>query len=250
MAHFYDCKNKKQPHLLEDIKTSAQAKKLGSHVFPSITTIIGQTIKHPFLDRIWKPKKLVEFARMEEHSGLDYQELEQLCYGFVLSPNGEEIPSAEFGTEVHKSAEKLLNQHKFGGQVLESEYDKYAQPFLDWVIEKDHEIIGTEIAIADGTIKTCGTIDVVLRDEESDEIFICDYKCRKSKQFYDKDLWQMAIECEMLRRRGLNYLPKCVTICIDINKNIHHHKVWSEEDQNKAIKIVKYISKLYWLLNM
>ena len=154
------------------------------------------------------------------------------------------------GIEVLASAEKLLNQHKFGGQVLDSEYDEYAQPFLDWVIEKDHEIIGTEIAIADGTIKTCGTIDVVLRDKESDEIFICDYKCRKSKQFYDKDLWQMAIECEMLRRRGLDYLPKCVSICIDINKKIHHHKVWSEDDQNKAIKIVKHISKLYWLLNM
>ena len=250
MAHFYDCKNKKQPQLIEDIKTSAQAKKVGAHVFPSITTIIGQTIKHPFLDRIWKPKKLVEFARMEEYQDLEYQDLEQLCYGFVESPSGERVTSAEFGTAVHASAEKLLNQHKFGGQVLDSEYDEYAQPFLDWVIAQDHYIVGTEVPIADGTIKTCGTIDVILKDKETGEIFICDFKCRKSKQFYDKDLWQMAIECEMLRRKGLDYLPKCVSICIDINKKVHHHKLWSESEQLKAIQIVKHISKLYWLLNM
>ena len=93
-------------------------------------------------------------------------------------------------------------------------------------------------------------MDAVLRHRDTKELFICDYKCRKSKQFYPKDLWQMAIECEMLRRRGLDYLPKCISVCIDINTKEHYHKLWTEEAQKEAIKIVKYISKLYWMIRM
>jgi hypothetical protein len=251
MAHFYNCTKIKQPFLEKEITTPSQAKKHKDKIFPSITTLIGSTIKDPFLDSVHKPRSMVKYARMEEYADLDWKDIEQLCYGLVESPDGRMIPSSEFGTSVHNSCEKLLNALKFGDDEYEpSMYDEYAQPFIDWVQENNYKIIGTEYPIADNLIKTCGTIDVVLKDETQNHIFICDYKCRKSRQFYDKDLWQMAIECEMIRRRGLDYLPSCISVCIDINTKQHHHKKWTEEQMKKAIQIVKYISKLYWAIRM
>ena len=251
MAHFYDCTKTKTPELIREVTTPSQAKKYKGKVYPSITTIIGQTIKDPFLDSIYKPRKMVELARQEEHWDKEWKTIEQLCYGLVKSPTGEIIPSAEFGTGVHKAIENLLLNEMFEGGLYPSKYDSYGQPFVDWVLQEEHKIIGVEYKIADNLIKTCGTIDVVLRDRETKKMFICDYKCRKSKQFYDKDLWQMAIECEMLRRKyKLDYLPSCMSVCIDINTKEHHHKIWKEEQMKEAIQIVKLISKLYWKIRM
>ncbi len=130
-----------------------------------------------------------------------------------------------------------------------SVYDAWAEPWLDWIIEQGHEIVATELPVADGTIKTCGTIDAVIKGAHSGEMILCDYKCRKSKQFYDKDLWQLAIESWMLKRRyKLDYLPQCMSICIEVGSKKHHHKFWSVEEQENAIEIVKLISKLYWKL--
>ena len=253
MAHFYDCSNPKSLELKQEITTPSQATKAGKRIYPSVTTIIGSTIKDPFLDSVWKPRSMVEFARMEEHSDKDWRELEQLCYGERECPEtGEMIPSSEFGTRVHNCAEKLLIAYAQGVYYDEDEwYDPYAQPFIDWVDEMGHKVVATEYMISDNTIKTCGSIDVVLRGSHSNELFLCDYKCRKRKQFYEKDLWQLAIESDMMRRKGkLDYLPQCISICIDINTKKHHHKVWSEDQVKEAIQIFKWMSKLYWKLRM
>jgi len=250
MAHFYNCTDLQNPYLDKEVETPAQAKKKGKHYYPSCTTIIGQTIKDPFLDSIHKPRSMVQFARMQEHEDKNWKDLERLCYGEVQSPSGETIPSSEFGTSVHASAEKLLDSVLFKLPYEDDIYDPWAEPFVQWVQEEGHSIVATEYMVADRLIKTCGTVDVVLRHKDTKELFICDYKCRKNKQFYPKDLWQMAIECEMLRRRGLDYLPKCMSVCIDINTKEHYHKIWTEEAQKEAIKIVKYISKLYWMIRM
>ena len=251
MAHFYDCKDRKKPQLITEVTTPAQARKHGKKTYPSITTIIGQTIKDPFLDGIHKPRSMVKYARMEEHWNKEWKEIEQLCYGLVESPDGRTISSAEFGTSVHEAIEKKLWTLKFGGQFEESIYDPYAEPFVDWVIQNCYYIVGVEHKIADNLIKSCGSIDVILKDMEKNQMFICDYKCRKSKQFYPKDLWQMAIECEMLRRNyKLDYLPLCVSVCIDINTKKHYHKHWTLEEMEEAIQIVKLISKLYWKVRM
>jgi hypothetical protein len=182
----------------------------------------------------------------------DWKDLERLCYGERECPeSGEMIPSSEFGTRVHACAEKLLNAHKFSDEYEEDEhYDPFALPFLDWVQENEHKIIATEYMLADARIKLCGSVDAILKDQTSSELFLADYKCRKSKQFYDKDLWQLAIESEMLRKRGLDYQPKCISVCIDITTKKHHHKVWEEDKVKEAIEIMKLISRLYWKIRM
>ncbi len=252
MAHFYDCTDVKSPSLNSEITTPSQARKSGTKIYPSVTTVISSTIRDPFLDVIHKPRSLVKFARMEEHTDKDWKDLERLCYGERECPeSGEMIPSSEFGTRVHACAEKLLNAHKFSDEYEEDEhYDPFALPFLEWVQENEHKIIATEYMLADARIKLCGSVDVILKDQASSELFLADYKCRKSKQFYDKDLWQLAIESEMLRKRGLDYQPKCISVCIDITTKNHHHKVWEEDKVKEAIEIMKLISRLYWKIRM
>ena len=252
MAHFYDCSDLKSPELKEEITTPKGAKSYGAKCYPSVTTIISSTIRDPFLDVIHKPRSLVKYARMEEYEDLDWRGLEKLCYGLRECPETcQMIYSSEFGTRVHACAEKLLNAYKFNDEYDEDEYyDPYAMPFLDWVKENEHKVIATEYMIADSRIKTCGSVDVILRGSKSGELFLADYKCRKSKQFYEKDLWQLAIESEMLRRKGLDYQPQCVSVCIDITTKKHHHKVWSEDEVKSAIEIMKLISRLYWKIRM
>ena len=252
MAHFYDCSDMDSLELKEEITTPTQAKKFGKKIYPSVTTVISSTIRDPFLDVIHKPRSLVKFARMEEHADKDWRALEKLCYGERECPEtGDMIPSSEFGTRVHKCAEKLLDAYRYNDEYEEDEhYDPYAMPFLDWVKERGHKVIATEYMVADKLIKLCGSVDVILKGGSSGKMMICDYKCRKSKQFYDKDLWQLAIESEMLRRKGLDYRPSCVSVCIDVTTKKHHHKLWSDEEVENAIQIMKWISKLYWKIRM
>lgn len=252
MAHFYDCKDAKSPILNPEITTPSQAVKAGKKIYPSVTTVISSTIRDPFLDVIHKPRSLVKFARMEEHDDKDWRDLERLCYGERLCPETEEmIPSSEFGTRVHNCAEKLLNAYRYSDDYEEDEhYDPFAAPFLDWVKDNEHKVIATEYMLADGRLKLCGSVDAILKDQNDSQLFLADYKCRKSKQFYDKDLWQLAIESEMLRRRGLDYQPRCISVCIDVTTKKHHHKVWDQDKVKEAIEIMKLITKLYWKIRM
>ena len=228
MAHFYDCSDMDSLELKEEITTPTQAKKYGAKIYPSVTTVISSTIRDPFLDVIHKPRYLQSSGR-----------------------SSADIPSSEFGTRVHKCAEKLLDAYRYNDEYEEDEhYDPYAMPFLDWVKERGHKVIATEYMVADKLIKLCGSVDVILKGGSSGKMMICDYKCRKSKQFYDKDLWQLAIESEMLRRKGLDYRPSCVSVCIDVTTKKHHHKLWSDEEVEDAIQIMKWISKLYWKIRM
>ena len=79
MAHFYNCTKIKQPFLEKEITTPSQAKKHKDKIFPSITTLIGSTIKDPFLDSVHKPRSMVKYARMEEYADLDWKDIEQLA---------------------------------------------------------------------------------------------------------------------------------------------------------------------------
>ena len=61
MAHFYDCKEVIDPKFLPDVTTPAQARKVFK-AYPSVTTVLG-IVKDSFIDSIWKPKRITEYAR-------------------------------------------------------------------------------------------------------------------------------------------------------------------------------------------
>lgn len=251
MSHFYKY-NKGDPIFLREIATAAQAKKVRG-AWPSVTTVLG-ILKDPFLDSIYKPRKITELAR--EKPDLHWKDIADLTYGTRESPvTGNQIPSSEFGTAVHKRIEDFVLADMDARRPPEgTPWDIWAQPFIEWYKKNNVTPIAVEHMIGEGSVKIVGSVDFIGKDA-SGEAFLADYKCRsncKGKgKFYPKDLYQLAIESWMLFKRAkLSYIPGCISICIDCETQQHYHKVWSAEQIIEGIEIAKLCSKLYWKTRM
>jgi len=251
MSHFYKY-NKGNPIFLEEVATPAQAKKVQG-AWPSVTTVLG-IIKDPFLDSIYKPMKITELAR--EMPGLHWRSIADLTYGTRESPvTGEQIPSSEFGTAVHKRIEDfVLADMDARLPADKTPWDGWARPFIDWYIDNDVTPVAVEHMLGEGTVKIVGSVDFIGKDA-SGEAFLADYKCRANckgtGKFYPKDLYQLAIESWMLSKRAkMDYIPGCISICIDCETKKHYHKVWNPEQILEGIEIAKLCSKLYWRTRM
>jgi len=251
MSHFYKY-NKGDPIFLQEIATAAQAKKVRG-AWPSVTTVLG-ILKDPFLDSIYKPRKITELAR--EKPDLHWKDIADLTYGTRESPvTGNQIPSSEFGTAVHKRIEDFVLADMDARRPPEgTPWDIWAQPFIEWYKKNNVTPIAVEHMIGEGSVKIVGSVDFIGKDS-SGEAFLADYKCRsncKGKgKFYPKDLYQLAIESWMLSKRAkLSYIPGCISICIDCETQQHYHKVWSAEQIVEGIEIAKLCSKLYWKTRM
>mgnify|MGYP003675264754 FL=1 len=251
MSHFYKY-NKGNPVFLEDVATPAQAKKVQG-AWPSVTTVLG-IIKDPFLDSIYKPMKITELAR--EMPSMHWRGIADLTYGTRESPvTGEQIPSSEFGTAVHKRIEEfVLADMDARLPADKTPWDGWARPFIDWYIDNDVTPVAVEHMLGEGTVKIVGSVDFIGKDA-SGEAFLADYKCRANckgtGKFYPKDLYQLAIESWMLSKRAkMDYIPGCISICIDCETKKHYHKVWNPEQILEGIEIAKLCSKLYWRTRM
>lgn len=254
MAHFYKY-GKSKTLFQEDVTTPAQARKKRG-VYPSVTTVLS-VIKDPFLDGIYKPRKITELAR--EYPNMDWRDVADLVYGLREHPtSGEQIPSSEFGTAVHKRIEDYVLfdvQYPFGTTIDEMDrsiWDDWAKPFADWYKENKVRPIEAEAVVACSKVKTAGSVDFIGKwDNGNGEYFLADYKCRSCKggspKFYDKDCYQLAIESLFLKQiKGLPYLPECISVCIDVDTCKHHHKRWSKDQVEHGIEMAKLCSKLYW----
>ena len=254
MAHFYNCKDTTDPSFEPDIETPAKARKVNK-AYPSVTTVLG-IVKDAFLDSIYKPRMMTDLAR--KNPFLPWQELERMTYGFRKHPaTNEDIPSSEFGTAVHKTIEDMI-ESLIWDRMRElpegREYDDWAEPFYQWVLDNDVKPIACERIIADNRIKIAGSVDFIGHDSDG-KVFLADYKCRTNTKgkakTYDKDCQQLAIESWMLmKQHKLDYLPSCISVVIDCDTKKHHHKVWDSDEMQKGIKVAKKCAELYWLLRM
>lgn len=248
MAHFYDCKPL-TAEFNEHITTPAQARKASPFIYPSVTTILS-IVKDDFIDSIYRPTKLVEFAR--EYPNLDWRSIEKLVYGTREHPvTGDTIGSAEFGTSVHKTIEDRIAAYKGEKEYEASPYDDWATPFIEWIEESDTEPFACEHIVYSHQIKTAGSIDFLGYDGYDGKLFLADYKCRSNTKgrakVYDKDCEQLAIEAYMIMKECcLSYLPRCISVIIDCDTKKHYHKEWTRKEVDKGIQNFKYAAKLYW----
>lgn len=246
MSHFYDCTT--QPYLT-GARTPSQAKKIGA--YPSVTTVMG-IIKDPFLDLIWSPKKFVELARAEENWDMD--EIFRRKFGMRNSPvDGAEVTASEFGTSVHARLETHVNSMIAGEPInMDSEWDSWAEPFIDFLAENEIKPVASELITWDGKIRVAGSVDFIGKTPDG-KYFLADYKCRDCKggggRFYEKkDCTQLAIESWMLARMwDLSYLPEVTSVCIDIGSKKHFHKNWKPDQIDAGIKRFKLTSDIYWM---
>lgn len=255
MAHFYDCKGE-SPMFLEDVGTPSQARKYSRYAYPSVTTVLG-ICKDPFIDGIWKPKKITEIAR--DKPSLDWRDVERLTYGVREHPlTGDQIESSEFGTAVHKSIEEMISVQFLGDDPTEpTPFYDWGYPFVDWVVENGIKPVSVEYIISSRRIKIAGSVDFVgyIDVDNDSKLFLADYKCRSNTggraKTYPKDCQQLAIESYMLmKHHKLDYLPACLSVTIDCDTKAHYHKWWTPQEMEKGIKVAKKCAELFWLTRM
>jgi len=253
MAHFYNCEVISDPTFNPDIETPAQARK-HRKVYPSVTTVLG-IVKDAFLDSIYKPRMMAQLAR--EKPNLHWKDIERLTYGTREHPiTGEMIESSQFGTTVHKVIEDHINYFWFqqGQHPEDTAWNKWAEPFVQWVEATGVKPISCERVVANNRIKIAGSVDFIGHDAEG-KLFLADYKCRANTKgkakVYEKDCQQLAIEAWMLQmEHGLGYLPACRSVIVDCDTAEHMHHNWPKDDLIKGIKVAKKCAELYWLLRM
>ena len=253
MSHFYNCK--KEPTFEPEVATPHQAKQKGAKVYPSVTTVLG-IVKDQFLDSIYKPRMMYQLTM--ERAGNSWQEIERLTYGTRTHPvTGDQIPSSEFGTSVHETIEDMINSLIYD-QKRECphnyDYDEWATPFYDWVLENKIKPLACEKIISNDYVKIAGSVDFIGHDDEG-SLFLADYKCRTNTKgkakTYAKDCEQLAIESWMLmKQHKLDYLPNCISVIIDCETKEHHHRTWSDDEMQWGIKNAKLASKIYWAKRM
>ncbi len=242
MAHFYTAE--KLPKFLPEVETPAQARK-HKEAWPSVTTVLS-IVKDSFLDSIYIPQKMVDLARSPHLSQHDWRSLKDMTYGFREHPwTGEMIPSSEFGTSVHKRIEELLKGE--GSQA--TPWDDWALPFVKWVNDQEIEVMATEYVVGHPGLKIAGSIDFVGKRRDG-TIFLADYKTRKtsgSGVFYPKDCKQLIIESWMLSELlKLEYIPDCLSVCIDTTNANHWHLWWSDKSKNFYLDSARQLAKIYW----
>lgn len=245
MSHYY--KAQKISEIIKEVETPAQARKHG-HAWPSVTTVLG-IIKDPFLDDQYMPSKMAELKG--KYPDLDWRELKDLCYGERTHPwIGNTISSSEFGTAVHNRIEELLKPKPDSSATP---WDDWAKPFVDWVLENKVEVMGTEYVVSCDKLKIAGSVDFIGKDKEG-QIFLADYKTRKCKgsgKFYAKDCEQLAVEASMLKDLlRLDYMPKCLSVCICTDSTEHYHKTWKDHETRYAVLCAEAAAKVYWLKRM
>lgn len=253
MAHFYDCKN--EPTFDPDVGTPFQAKKKGSKIYPSVTTVLG-IVKDEFLDSIYKPRMMYELTL--KGAGNSWQEIERLTYGTRTHPEtGDTIQSSEFGTSVHETIEDMINSLIYDQKrelPHNYDYDEWATPFYEWVLDNNIKPLACEKVVSNSFFKIAGSVDFIGYDEGG-SLFLADYKCRTNTKgkakTYAKDCEQLAIESWMIMKdHKLDYLPKCISVIIDCDTREHHHRTWSEDEMKWGMKNAKLASKIYWSKRM
>jgi len=242
---------------LKGVNTPAQARKhvCRGWVLASVTTIL-EILPNAFLKE-WGQKQLFQYAK--DNPEATYEDAAASMFGFRVLPDGRKVGSGQFGTAAHKELEKAFQRY-IDPKVKKAQWPKAWSPWLAPVINgllEKYEPVELEMKIADPfKYKTCGTIDCVARNRETDKFELLDFKCRNGKgdiktKSYDKDAPQIAVEAEMLKSQwDLTYTPRISNILIDAEPTGEwHQKEHTLPAQKKALAKFDACTKFYNSIN-
>ena len=237
MAHYYSV-NSGNVKLLKAVETPSQARKHGN-ALASVTTILSY-LPAGYVEKVWKPAKLVELARL--YKDADMETLNNLLWGLRRCPETQElIPSADYGTRAHARMEDLVNGFIDDGLLPHAHmYDGVCLDTFDYLQKNGFTPLHTEYMVACEDRRIAGTIDLVALDA-NEKVCLLDYKfrdCDDGKiKAYDKDCSQLAIEALIWKEQnGLDYMPDCYTVCVDTNTGTPHVKKWTAKMVAKGVE--------------
>ena len=251
MSHYYQITDPHRAFLREDINTPAQARrewlKTGEKIVASVTEKL-KVAPSPFFNK-YRVKEAIRITRENPH--LDDATIMQLIWQTRKHPvTGEQVGSAEWGTQCHKQLELAMN-----GEWEPNEWEPFVQPFVSWALERDLEVLATETVIAsiDPLFNTAGTIDLLARTRNDGKVALFDYKTRRvseggdiKRKYLPKDCQQLASESFMIRNMmELDYNPKIFTVIINTEDGDTHVKQWTYKAFEKGLAKAMYCFKFF-----
>tara|TARA_R110000824_G_scaffold134630_2_gene297614 strand:+ start:670 stop:1437 length:768 start_codon:yes stop_codon:yes gene_type:complete len=239
MSHFYEVTSKHSAFFREDIRTAAQARKerlaSGKKIVASVTEKLKVFPNRFIAD--WRVREALKIAK--RFPDLEDTVILEMLWGTRQHPiTGEEVGSADWGTECHTQLELAMNN-----KWEPNEWEPFVRPFIDWTNKSNLEVLATETIIASETpsFNTAGTIDLLARI--NGKVALLDYKTRKVPSDGDirrrtrpSDAMQLASESNMVRAMmHLDYNPSIYTVIIDTETGDTYVHEWTDRAFEKAL---------------
>lgn len=210
--------------------TKAQARKRGCYA--SVTTK-RDVLSNSYLDK-WRLKRLI--LESEQNPRLPNEDddnwikrIDNILWGQPTRWDGVKFQSWEFGTSVHAELENWNLDH---GYAIRPEWEPYCRGWQEWSGQNIAKTIAAEYLAVCHKVRTVGMVDFI-GEMLDGTLCLADYKTRQCDgegKFYDKDLMQLAVEARIIKEgRGLDYWPRCFSVCIDSNGGSTFVKEWKTE---------------------
>ena len=249
MSHYYEIRRNGEVRFLPAVDTPSKARKHGSALV-SVTTLLGH-LPNPYINDTWKPREYVRLARL--HPELTAPEITSLMWGLRTCPEtGKQISSSDFGTAAHARLEDHTIAWQEGGSIeRNSPYDGIVAPTMRYLETEGFTPVASERMVACNELKTAGSIDLIAK--KGGKLWLLDYKfrnCTKDEgKFYPKDCAQLAIEAKMVMQNDdLDYLPKCISLCVDSTTGKVYDKTWTEAACKQGVQRFIAARNLYYSL--
>jgi hypothetical protein len=247
MSHFYKPDGKGGAKLLKSVETPAEARKHGN-AYASVTTKIG-IAPNSFIN-IWRENQIIQLARANPFDSAE--EISKLAWGTRTHPNGNTVPSSDFGTELHAELELAANLYAKGEPYTGTLWLPFVQPWLTYLMTNDIEIVECEKMVSCDQRRVAGSIDVLaINHKNNDRYELYDFKSRQgngklSTKHYDKDAMQLAVEADIIQETlDLHYAPDTYSVLICTDTAEHYVKQWTKEAQTKALLKFDIVNDFY-----
>ena len=214
--------------------------------FHSCTGACG-VVPNFFIDKMWKPKRIMELAR--QYPDHTQAQIEEELWGWREGQYGI-MNSGLFGTEAHESMEfHLQDLDNYPDFTYKDWYSWLCEEFIDYVTEHDYMVEKTEYMDIDDIEGVGMTIDFIAKTSTK-KFHLFDFKFRDcnvpSSATYDKDLVQLAENSiTIMRNWKLDYLPPIHSVVVDVNTSKTHVKRWKQSLQLLGIEAFSHANWLY-----
>ena len=211
--------------------------------YVSVTTTLS-VIDKPAL-RYWFGKEV--YYAMVQDPTLGEQEA-------LSAPYKKSDTAKSRGTTVHSIVEAYKHTKEHIETIPEA-YRGFAKAFYNWVKDNDIEILEHERTVFSEKYEFAGTLDLLVRNRQSKNIFLIDVKT--GKDIYPEAFLQLSAYKEALREEQQTVDEIAVVLlkedgkykfgqgedCLDVFLSVKHLWEWRNPDLMEIIKVYKKANK-------
>ena len=120
----------------------------------------------------------------------------------MAAPYKKSKEAASRGATIHS----LVETYKVSGKRITTApalFQPFLKAFYDWLDDNDIEILESEKTIFSEIHKIAGTCDLIVKNRQSNKVFLVDVKTSKDGKIYDEAALQISAYFEILKENGV-----------------------------------------------